>query len=189
MSSVDLAKIAKKDHKNVIRDTEVIFAKLGESVDRLRGTHTDIRGQKQPCFDYGLVDLLVVTGQWDAVIRFDVIQDWIRREAMALSHVPLGVVEQILTAGSMYKATVVPSLRLTGEARHTTDIYNALLLTTKHAHPSDTLEVAKKLNMQHKNVVRDLRNITTALGIVMPPTFERDVNGRKHKAYSLSARS
>ena len=77
MTSLEVAELTNKDHKNILADIRDEISKLGEDRGRLIFQpieYLDNRNRKQPAFNITLDGVLQLGARYDAVIRFNLIQ-------------------------------------------------------------------------------------------------------------------
>ena len=77
MTSLELAKLTNKEHKNIVRDIKDEISKLGEDRGRLifeQSEYTNSRNKKYPMYNITLDGVLQLGARYDAVIRFNLIQ-------------------------------------------------------------------------------------------------------------------
>ncbi len=77
ITSLEVAELTNKDHKNILADIRDEISKLGEDRGRLIFQpieYLDNRNRKQPAFNITLDGVLQLGARYDAVIRFNLIQ-------------------------------------------------------------------------------------------------------------------
>lgn len=77
MTSLEIAEITNKDHKNIIRDIKDEISKLGTDRGQLifePAEYFDRQGKPRPMFNVTLDGVLQLGARYDAVIRFGLIQ-------------------------------------------------------------------------------------------------------------------
>ena len=99
MTSLEVAELTNKDHKNILADIRDEISKLGEERGRLIFQpieYLDNRNRKQPAFNITLDGVLQLGARYDAVIRFNLIQRV--KELQAKVKVPTTMKEALLLA-------------------------------------------------------------------------------------------
>ncbi|MBO1003157.1 Rha family transcriptional regulator [Pseudogracilibacillus auburnensis] len=77
MTSLDIAEIVGKEHKNVMRDIRIEIEELGDEVDQLIFEpieRLDSRNRKQPCYQFGKDGAMQLALKYDAKTRYKVIK-------------------------------------------------------------------------------------------------------------------
>ncbi|ARD47603.1 phage regulatory protein/antirepressor Ant [Sporosarcina sp. P33] len=77
MTSLDIAEIVGKEHKNVMRDIRNEIESLGEEISRLifeQSTFTNSRGKEYPCYLFGKDGAMQLALKYDAKTRYKVIK-------------------------------------------------------------------------------------------------------------------
>ncbi|GLC89379.1 phage regulatory protein/antirepressor Ant [Lysinibacillus piscis] len=77
MTSLDIAEIVGKEHKNVMRDIRSEIEDLGVEISQLifeLSTYTSDRGKKYPCYKFGKDGAMQLALKYDAVTRYKVIK-------------------------------------------------------------------------------------------------------------------
>jgi Rha family phage regulatory protein len=77
LTSLEIAEITGKEHKNVMRDIEDEIDKLGEEISQLifeQSSYTSERGREYKCYNLTRDGVLQLGARYDAKIRFTIIQ-------------------------------------------------------------------------------------------------------------------
>ncbi|MGL4970238.1 MAG: Rha family transcriptional regulator [Cetobacterium sp.] len=77
MTSLEIAEITGKEHRNVTRDIEDEICKLGEKISQLifeQSNYTNERGKTYKCYNLTKDGVLQIGARYDAKIRFSLIQ-------------------------------------------------------------------------------------------------------------------
>src|SRR5690625_3000854 len=77
MTSLDIAEITGKEHKNVMRDIRSEIKELGEETSRLifeQSTYQNVRGREYNCYKFGKEGAMQLTLKYDAKTRYLVIK-------------------------------------------------------------------------------------------------------------------
>ena len=77
MTSLEVAELTNKDHKNILADIRDEISKLGEERGRLifqPSEYRNVQNKKQPMYNITLDGVLQLGARYDAVIRFNLIQ-------------------------------------------------------------------------------------------------------------------
>src|SRR5690625_1505454 len=77
MTSLDIANVTGKEHKNIMRDIRNEIEELGEETSRLifeQSTYTNERGREYPCYEFGKDGAMQLALKYDAKTRYNVIQ-------------------------------------------------------------------------------------------------------------------
>lgn len=77
MTSVEIAQITGKEHKNIMRDIEDEISKLGTEISQLifePSEYVNERGRRYPCYNLKKDGVLQLGARYDAKIRFTLIQ-------------------------------------------------------------------------------------------------------------------
>src|SRR5699024_2863293 len=77
MTSLDIAEVTGKEHKNVMRDIRNEIKELGNEVSQLifeQSTYTNERGREYGCFTFGKQGAMQLALKYDAKTRYEVIQ-------------------------------------------------------------------------------------------------------------------
>ena len=73
MTSLEVAELTNKDHKNILADIRDEISKLGEERGRLifqPSEYRNVQNKKQPMYNITLDGVLQLGARYDAVIRF-----------------------------------------------------------------------------------------------------------------------
>lgn len=76
MSSVEIAKLTKKEHRNVTRDIRSMLDALGKDALNFEHTFLDSCNRKQSCFVLPYEETICLLSGYDAKMRMIVIQRW-----------------------------------------------------------------------------------------------------------------
>lgn len=76
MSSLEIAKLTGKEHKNVIRDIERIFTELKIEPSAYLGTYQDVTGRNLKCYHLNEELTLTLTSGYSIVQRNAIIKEW-----------------------------------------------------------------------------------------------------------------
>lgn len=77
ITSLEVAELTNKDHKNILADIRDEISKLGEERGRLifqPSEYRNVQNKKQPVYNITLDGVLQLGARYDAVIRFNLIQ-------------------------------------------------------------------------------------------------------------------
>lgn len=77
ITSLEVAELTNKDHKNILADIRDEISKLGEDRGRLifqPSEYRNVQNKKQPMYNITLDGVLQLGARYDAVIRFNLIQ-------------------------------------------------------------------------------------------------------------------
>ena len=77
ITSLEVAELTNKDHKNILADIRDEISKLGEERGRLifqPSEYRNVQNKKQPMYNITLDGVLQLGARYDAVIRFNLIQ-------------------------------------------------------------------------------------------------------------------
>lgn len=77
MTSLDIAELTGKEHKNVMRDIRNEIQELGEEISQLifeQSEYTNERGKKYPCYKIGKEGAMQLALKYDAKTRYKVIK-------------------------------------------------------------------------------------------------------------------
>ena len=77
MTSLDIAELTGKEHKNVMRDIRSEIQELGEEISQLifeQSEYTNERGKKYPCYKFGKEGAMQLALKYDAKTRYKVIK-------------------------------------------------------------------------------------------------------------------
>ncbi|WP_375640732.1 Rha family transcriptional regulator, partial [Bartonella sp. MM55XZML] len=73
MSSIEIAEVCSKQHKNVMRDIKQIFNELKfEPVDFI-GTYVDAKGESRPCYNLPKRECLILVSGYSTALRAKII--------------------------------------------------------------------------------------------------------------------
>ncbi|WP_409337890.1 Rha family transcriptional regulator [Bartonella bilalgolemii] len=76
MSSIEIAEVCSKQHKNVMRDIKQIFNELKfEPVDFI-GTYVDAKGESRPCYNLPKRECLILVSGYSTALRAKIIDRW-----------------------------------------------------------------------------------------------------------------
>ncbi|WP_375644172.1 MULTISPECIES: phage antirepressor KilAC domain-containing protein [unclassified Bartonella] len=76
MSSIEIAEVCGKQHKNVMRDIKQIFNELKfEPVDFI-GTYIDAKGESRPCYNLPKRECLILVSGYNTTLRAKIIDRW-----------------------------------------------------------------------------------------------------------------
>ncbi|WP_375685740.1 phage antirepressor KilAC domain-containing protein [Bartonella sp. TT110JLCBS] len=76
MSSIEIAEVCGKQHKNVMRDIKQIFNELKfEPVDFI-GTYIDAKGESRPCYNLPKRECLILVSGYSTALRAKIIDRW-----------------------------------------------------------------------------------------------------------------
>gem|GEM_PF-2811787 len=77
MTSLDIAELVGKEHKNVMRDIRNEIESLGNEIGQLifeQSTYTNSQNKEQPCYKFGKDGAMQLALKYDAVTRYKVIK-------------------------------------------------------------------------------------------------------------------
>lgn len=80
MSSVDIAELTGKAHKNVIRDIREVLGGLKIEPSSFEGTYANAQGKSQPCFNLPKRECLILVSGYSVELRAKVIDRWMELE-------------------------------------------------------------------------------------------------------------
>ncbi|VEJ45231.1 Uncharacterized phage-encoded protein [Bartonella vinsonii] len=85
MSSIEIAELCGKQHKNVMRDITKIFNELKfEPVD-FSGTYVDAKGEIRPCYYLPKRECLILISGYSTTLRAKIIDRWQQLEQQAVT--------------------------------------------------------------------------------------------------------
>ncbi|OLL52816.1 phage regulatory protein/antirepressor Ant [Bartonella henselae] len=85
MSSIEIAEVCGKKHKNVMRDIKQIFNELKfEPVDFI-GTYVDAKGESRPCYNLPKRECLILVSGYSTALRAKIIDRWQELEKQAVT--------------------------------------------------------------------------------------------------------
>lgn len=77
MTSLDIAEVTGKEHKNVLVDIRKEISELGDEVGQLLfqpSTYTNKQNREMPCYEFGKEGAMQLALKYDAKMRYEVIQ-------------------------------------------------------------------------------------------------------------------
>ena len=99
MSSVELAELTGKEHKNVLADIRKMLVEI-QSAEK-SADYQDSMGRSQPCLMLDKDESLCLVAGYSAVLRMRIIRRWQELEAQQGPKVPLTYAEALLEAGRL----------------------------------------------------------------------------------------
>lgn len=96
MSSVEIAALTGKEHRNVMRDIRTMLESLGGGALSFEQTYLDGQGKTQPCFHLPHDETICLMTGYDARARMAVIKRWQELEAAAPAPAILSPAEMFL---------------------------------------------------------------------------------------------
>ncbi|WP_273760660.1 phage regulatory protein/antirepressor Ant [Bartonella sp. ML70XJBT.G] len=76
MSSVEIAELCGKQHKNVMRDIKQIFNELKFEPVHFIGTYIDAKGESRPCYNLPKRECLILVSGYSTALRAKIIDRW-----------------------------------------------------------------------------------------------------------------
>lgn len=83
MSSVEIAELCGKQHKNVMRDIRKIFRELKIDLNNFAGLYKDSTGRTLPCYHLPKRESLIVILGYNTALRAKIIDYWEKLEEQA----------------------------------------------------------------------------------------------------------
>lgn len=99
MSSVEIAELTDKEHKNVLADVRKMLAEI-QSAEK-SADYKDAMGRTQPCLMLDKDETLCLVAGYSAVLRMKIIRRWQALEASQAPAVPRTYAEALLEAGRL----------------------------------------------------------------------------------------
>ena len=104
MSSLEIAELTGKDHRNVMRDIKVMFEQLDNLKGLLSSEHTYTHpqnGQKYKCYNLPKEETICLIAGYNAQVRMRIIKRWQELEQRESAHfkMPKTLSEALLLAG------------------------------------------------------------------------------------------
>ncbi len=76
MSSIEIAEVCGKQHKNVMRDIKQIFNELKFEPVHFIGTYIDAKGEHRPCYNLPKRECLILVSGYSTALRAKIIDRW-----------------------------------------------------------------------------------------------------------------
>ncbi|WP_375611020.1 MULTISPECIES: Rha family transcriptional regulator [unclassified Bartonella] len=76
MSSVEIAELCGKQHKNVMRDIKQIFSELKFEPAKFLSTYVDEQGKPRPCYNLPKRECLILVSGYSTTLRAKIIDRW-----------------------------------------------------------------------------------------------------------------
>ena len=104
MSSLEIAELTGKDHRNVMRDIKAMFEQLGDSEGLIRSEDTYTHpqnGQKYKCYNLPKRETLILVSGYSVAMRARIIDRWqeLEQKESAQFKMPKTLSEALLLAG------------------------------------------------------------------------------------------
>ena len=104
MSSLEIAELTGKEHRNVMRDIKVMFEQLGDEGGLLSSEHTYTHpqnGQKYKCYNLPKRETLILVSGYNVAMRARIIDRWqeLEQKESAQFKMPKTLSEALLLAG------------------------------------------------------------------------------------------
>lgn len=88
MSSLEIAELCSKEHKNVIRDVRELLAGLKIEPSEFSGNYQDKTGRSLPCFNLPKRECLILVSGYSVELRAKIIDRWMELEAVVAPRMP-----------------------------------------------------------------------------------------------------
>jgi len=88
MSSLEIAKLTGKEHKNVLADIRMIFDEAGIRTADFSAVYKNQQGKEQPCFNLPRRECDLVISGYSIKYRLAIIERWQELEAKEKSNLP-----------------------------------------------------------------------------------------------------
>ncbi|WP_246790055.1 Rha family transcriptional regulator, partial [Bartonella taylorii] len=76
MSSVEIAELGGKQHKNVMRDIKQIFSELKFEPAKFLSNYIDEQGKPRPCYNLPKRECLILVSGYSTALRAKIIDRW-----------------------------------------------------------------------------------------------------------------
>ncbi|MBX4336395.1 Rha family transcriptional regulator [Bartonella raoultii] len=76
MSSIEIAELCSKKHKNVMRDIKQIFSELKFEPAKFLSSYIDEQGKTRPCYNLPKRECLILVSGYSTVLRAKIIDRW-----------------------------------------------------------------------------------------------------------------
>ncbi|WP_039761483.1 Rha family transcriptional regulator, partial [Bartonella queenslandensis] len=76
MSSIEIAEVCGKQHKNVMRDIKQIFSELKFEPAKFLSNYIDEQGKKRPCYHLPKRECLILVSGYSTALRAKIIDRW-----------------------------------------------------------------------------------------------------------------
>lgn len=80
ISSVEIAEITGKEHRNVMRDIRKQFEELGIGALRFEQTYLDAQNKEQPCYCLDKEQSLILASGYNVLLRSKIVSRWVELE-------------------------------------------------------------------------------------------------------------
>lgn len=185
MTTLEVARLTGKEHRNVLADCRTMFDRLGGGSAQIwmqaeipAITAAQISAAvRKPIPNGGYQDLeyfilnqqllFTLIGGYSVPLRSYIVHDWIHREEAALAHFNQAQIEQVLSVA--YGGPVDLERSRYHPTNYSLNLLQILQSITPYARPMTSSEITHITGKQHKHVVRDIDNMFRALNIDPTP--------------------
>ena len=177
MSSVEIAELTGKRHKNVIRDVEVMFSGLEEDPSNYLGAYVDSSNRPQPCFNLPRMETEILITGYDVKRRAAVIRRWHALESGSVSpsgNLPANIATQLTAMVSMVERQEEQLAKLTEQNAENAKQNAEAARMQRTATVKTTDEVLKAVDHVER-MVRPKRTMIRCMGMSFDD-FMRDLS-------------
>ena len=149
ITSLEVAELTGKEHKNIIRDIRNIIAQMDEINQRNFEpiSYTDSRNREQACYRLTKEGCLCLVSGYDANLRMKIINRWKELELQAQPHLPKTFGEALILAGQQ-------QLQIEAQQKTIAEQHSTITVMTPKADYFDGL-VERKLLLNFRDTAKE----------------------------------